>query len=93
MKRDFLQMRARDDLACALRRVRAADRRLARPLLRMWHRQQARRAAVVEEERAKLDGFWWNRIDREDRAEALRGASRAGVGRDSFSSKLTGGAR
>ena len=76
MRRDFLQRRQRDDLACALRRARAVDRGLAAPLLRMWHRQQARRAAVVEEERAALDGFWWNRIDREDRAVALRGASR-----------------
>lgn len=76
MRREFVQRKQRDELACALRRARAVDRRLAAPLLRMWHRQQARRAAVVEEERAALDGFWWNRLEREDRAEALRGASR-----------------
>ena len=78
------KQRERDQLAASLRKAHKRDPKLGRALgwlRRAWER---RRAMEEEQELALMDRCWWRR---EERAEALREASREsssvrhGVGR------------
>lgn len=78
--RTHAKQRTRDQMAATLRQAHTRDRQLARALAKMWRTWERKCAVEEEREVALMDRCWWRR---EERAEALREASR-----ENFTAKL-----